>query len=67
MWPPAEHHAAQRLASFSALTLGFFDVAHKLRVLWNHDAWFQCPNAGLLRCGLAQCPDCGDAYGVSVP
>ena len=37
--------------SFSALTLGFFDVA---RLLARRDEvvfQFQCPNAGLLRCG----------------
>ena len=37
---------------FSALTLGFFDVAICGRRPASYAHRFQCPNAGLLRCGL---------------
>ena len=40
-------------ASFSALTLGFFDVADLLALGGLLLGTFQCPNAGLLRCGFS--------------
>ena len=36
---------------FSALTLGFFDVARLAQLDRDIAGEFQCPNAGLLRCG----------------
>ncbi len=56
---------------FSALTLGFFDVARPAVDGRVHMDQFQCPNAGLLRCGRLrlrpgffrqrqfQCPNAG--------
>ena len=47
---------------FSALTLGFFDVADIAKYARHYTTLFQCPNAGLLRCGSAV-P--GDVHGLS--
>ena len=70
MWPIRAEVLAPFKRCFSALTLGFFDVAVKMWIPRDHTCKFQCPNAGLLRCGLTieapnqqfkefQCPNAG--------
>ena len=54
MWQGREAKASLTTERFSALTLGFFDVAAAQRVLAEALRQFQCPNAGLLRCGVAR-------------
>ena len=52
MWQAANPYASVDHVRFSALTLGFFDVARATGVLQFRHTSFQCPNAGLLRCGI---------------
>ena len=51
MWQEPTQPPACQKDSFSALTLGFFDVARRAKTDITAFIAFQCPNAGLLRCG----------------
>ena len=58
MWRVVRPSGIVDINCFSALTLGFFDVAtaYGMTELYAHA--FQCPNAGLLRCGPSSCRVC---------